>query len=51
MHKDAILYNGIWLMPGSEALSLLKEKKKDKLDKLLKECENSRMKLEGDKDV
>lgn len=52
MYLKAVLYKDVWLAPGSEAFELYHETKPDskvKLDKLLKECNDRKNKLEGRK--
>lgn len=49
MYRDAVNYKGVWLAPGSLAMELFKAKKMDALDKLLRETEDSKRKLEGRK--
>ena len=47
MVKGAILYKGVWLMPGSEANRLHTEKKMEELDKLMTATDIAKRKLEG----
>lgn len=54
MYRNAIEYNGTWLAPGSEAFELYSElktkpKNQEKLDKLIKECDDRKKKMEGAK--
>ena len=47
MNKNAVLYKGIYLMPGSEAFTLHKEGKTEQLNALLRKCDQDKRKLEG----
>jgi hypothetical protein len=47
MYRGAVLYQGVWLAPGSEALVLHREKKLKELDLLMKACDQAKAKLEG----
>lgn len=47
MYRGAKLYKNVWLAPGSESLKLYTEGKFEALDKLLKECDAAKRKLEG----
>ncbi len=47
--KGAILFQGIYLMPGSHAHKLHTDKKWDELQAHMKELEEKKQKLEGKK--
>lgn len=47
MYKNAKLYKGVWMAPGSEGMRLLNDGKLKELDKLLKELDVAKRKLEG----
>lgn len=52
MYVKAIKYKNVWLAPGSEAYELYveigsKPKNQEKLDKLIKECSDRKLKMEG----
>ena len=47
--KGAILFQGIYLMPGSQAHKLHTEKKWAELQQHMKELEEKKKKLEGSK--
>lgn len=52
MYVKAIKYKDVWLAPGSEAYELYveissKPKNQEKLDKLIKECSDRKLKMEG----
>lgn len=47
MYIKAVKYKDTYLAPGSEAMRLYQEKDFKKLDKLLKECAETKVRMEG----
>lgn len=47
MYVKAVKYKDVWLAPGSEGFQLYHEKKMETLDKLVKECNDRKNKMEG----
>ena len=47
MYRNAVLYNGVWLAPGSEAMELYQTKQWEKLDKHLAALDKAKRKMEG----
>lgn len=45
--KNAVLYKGVWLMPGSEARRLFDAKEWKKLDAHMKALDAKQLALEG----
>lgn len=49
MYRNAVLYKGVWLAPGSEAKELYDSKEWAKLDKHLAALDKAKRKMEGTK--